>query len=132
MFTSIYVGGFCAFPGASLAAASAIRLRNRLFVSFFWILPAQRSPVADCTLTILTKPKSVRYMATDEPVRGRGYNSRILRALEAAARRRGALKIVLNARENAERFYSGHGYDVIGDAEVLFGVIRHTRMEKLL
>jgi N-acetylglutamate synthase-like GNAT family acetyltransferase len=39
----------------------------------------------------------VRYMAVDEHARGRGYDGRILDALEAEARGRGARKIVLNA-----------------------------------
>ena len=45
----------------------------------------------------------------------------------------GARKIVLNARDNAVEFYRKRGYDIIGDAEtLLFGVIRHVRMAKLL
>ena len=57
---------------------------------------------------------------------------RILEALEAEARGRGAPKIVLNARDNAVEFYRKRGYGIIGDAETLFGVIRHVRMAKLL
>ncbi len=74
----------------------------------------------------------LRYMAVDERARGCGYGGRILEALEAEARGRGVRKIVLNARDNAVAFYRKRGYDVIGDAETLFGVIRHLRMEKLL
>jgi predicted GNAT family N-acyltransferase len=74
----------------------------------------------------------VRYMAVDEDARGRGYGGRILRALEAEARRRKARKIVLNARENVVQFYVRHGYAVTGQAETLFVVIRHWRMEKVL
>ena len=40
----------------------------------------------------------LRYMAVDEHARGCGYGGRILEALEAEARGRGARKIVLNAR----------------------------------
>jgi predicted GNAT family N-acyltransferase len=74
----------------------------------------------------------VRFMAVNENARGRGYGRRILQGLEAEARRRGARKIVLNARDNVTEFYAKHGYEVIGEAETLFGVIRHLRMEKLL
>jgi predicted GNAT family N-acyltransferase len=74
----------------------------------------------------------VRFMAVSEKVRGRGYGHRILRALEAEAARRGARKIVLNARDNVTKFYTKHGYAVIGEGETLFGVVRHVRMEKLL
>ena len=55
-----------------------------------------------------------------------------LDALEAEARGRGVRKIVPNARDNALEFYRKRGYDVIGDAETLFGVISHVRMEKSL
>src|ERR1700722_14599406 len=50
----------------------------------------------------------VRYMAVEEPHAGRGIGSLILEALEAEARRRGAKRIVLNARENAISFYRRH------------------------
>jgi predicted GNAT family N-acyltransferase len=74
----------------------------------------------------------VRYMAVVENARGCGYGSRILNALETKARRHGARKIVLNARDNAVEFYRKRGYDIIGNAETLFGVIRHVRMAKSL
>ena len=41
-------------------------------------------------------------------------------------------KIVLNAREKVVQFYARHGYAMTGQAETLFGVIRHWRMEKVL
>ena len=74
----------------------------------------------------------IRYMAVVENARGSGYGSRILDALEAEARATGARKIVLNARDNAVEFYRKRGYDLIGDAETLFAVIRHVRMATLL
>jgi N-acetylglutamate synthase-like GNAT family acetyltransferase len=74
----------------------------------------------------------VRFMAVSENVHGRGYGHRILQALEAEAARRGARKIVLNARDNVTEFYTKRGYAVIGEGETLFGVIRHVRMEKSL
>ena len=46
-------------------------------------------------------------------------------AVEEQARGRGGRKIVLNARDNAVKFYRRHGYEVIGEAEAAFGVIRH-------
>ena len=74
----------------------------------------------------------VRFMAVDEDMQGRGYGSRILEGLEAEALRRGARKIVLNARDNAVEFYRKRGYVIVGDAETLFGVIRHVRIAKSL
>ena len=74
----------------------------------------------------------VKYMAVVENARGCGYGIRILNALETIARRDGARKIVLNARDNAVEFYRERGYEIIGDAETLFGVIRHVRMARSL
>ena len=39
---------------------------------------------------------------------------------------------LLNARDNVTEFYAKHGYAVVGEAETLFGVIRHVRMAKSL
>ena len=74
----------------------------------------------------------IRFMAVDENARGRGYESRIPEGLEAEATRRGAQKLVLNARGNVTEFYARHGYAVVAEAETLFGVIRHVRMAKSL
>ena len=71
-------------------------------------------------------------MAVEEDARARGYGGRILKALEAGARRRKARKIVLNARENVVQCYLRHDYAVTDQAETLFGVIHHSRMEKVL
>ena len=48
------------------------------------------------------------------------------------AARRGAQRLVLNARDNVTEFYAKHDYAVVGEAEMLFGVIRHVLMEKSL
>lgn len=74
----------------------------------------------------------VRYMAVEETCRSRGIGSRILAGLEDQAQSRGVTGIVLNARENAVNFYRGHGYEVEGPADILFGKVRHFRMRKLL
>jgi N-acetylglutamate synthase-like GNAT family acetyltransferase len=72
----------------------------------------------------------VRFMAVDENARDRDYGSRILDGLEAEATRRGAQKLVLNARDNPTEFYAKHGYVVVGEAETLFSAIRHVRRRK--
>jgi len=59
--------------------------------------------------------------------------SRILNALETKARRHGARKIVLNARDNALEFYRKRGVTtLLATLKTLFGVIRHVRMAKSL
>jgi N-acetylglutamate synthase-like GNAT family acetyltransferase len=45
-------------------------------------------------------------MAVGEDMRGRGYGSRILQGLEVEAARRGAKKVVLNARDSVTEFYA--------------------------
>ena len=51
---------------------------------------------------------------------GRGLGSRLLRAAEAAASRRGSERLQLEVRadnKSAVRFYEGHGYNVFGRVE---------------
>ena len=74
----------------------------------------------------------VRFMAVHENARVRGYGSRIPEGLEVEATRRGAQKLVLNARDNVTEFYAKHDYAVVGEAETLFGAISHVRMEESL
>ena len=74
----------------------------------------------------------VRYMAVSPEWRRRGVGGRILLGLEGFARRQGAQRVVLNAREDAIRFYQGHGCRILGPAETLFGQVRHVRMGKEL
>ena len=86
-------------PGASLAGATAIRLKKS---AFHLLLLDPAGKAVACGRLHLNNPDEaqVRYMAVNEDARGRGYGGRILKALEAEARRRKAWKIVLNAREN--------------------------------
>ncbi len=97
------------------------------------LLDSARKPLA-CGRLHFNAPDEaqVRFMAVDENARGRGYGSRILEGLEAEATRRGAQKLVLNARDNVTEFYAKHDYVVVGEAETLFGAIRHVRMAKSL
>jgi predicted GNAT family N-acyltransferase len=72
----------------------------------------------------------VRYMAVEESFRGQGVGTAILLALEESGKQQGARRVVLNARENAAPFYKKHGYNLVGEAEKLFGSIIHWRMSK--
>lgn len=72
----------------------------------------------------------VRFMAVDPKAQNRGLGSRILRELEGRAAAAGATRIVLNARDRAQRFYERHGYRVMGPAEILFEAVKHLRMQK--
>lgn len=74
----------------------------------------------------------VRFMAVDPQSRGRGLGGLILREFENRARAAGATSIVLNAREDAQRFYQKHGFAVIGPAPTIFSAVKHVRMRKEL
>jgi predicted GNAT family N-acyltransferase len=74
----------------------------------------------------------VRFMAVHPQSRGRDLGSRILREFEDRARAAGATSIVLNARDDAQRFYEKHGFSVIGPAPTIFSAVKHVRMRKEL
>ncbi len=74
-----------------------------------------------------------RYMAISEEYRFLGIGSKILSALESAARDAGRSKLILNAREKAIPFYEKHGYHLTGELKVPpFIPIPHAMMEKAL
>jgi ribosomal protein S18 acetylase RimI-like enzyme len=129
--TLISGGEFCASRGIGGAVASVIPWMIQRFISSFLILRGSRWR-ADVCIFNAPDEAQVRFIAVDENARGRGYGSHILEGLEAEATRRGAQKLVLNARDNVTEFYAKHDYEVVGEAETLFGVIRHVRMEKIL
>ncbi len=72
----------------------------------------------------------VRFMAVAPGFQGRGFGGGILRELERRAKVAGATSVVLNAREDAQRFYARHGYRVIGPAPTIFSAVKHVRMQK--
>ena len=74
----------------------------------------------------------IRYMAVAEMARGLGLGTALLQGLEDLARKAGVERIVLNARDQAERFYLKNGYVVTGPAPTLFSTIKHVRMAKEL
>lgn len=73
-----------------------------------------------------------RYMAVEAGYTGRGIGSLVLDALEAHARKCGATRMVLNARESAIAFYAHHGYQRMQNVGTLFDSLVHWRMEKKL
>ena len=78
------------------------------------------------------KEAQVRFMAIEDRFSRRGIGSRILEALEAKARERGAAHIILNARDSAVAFYRKHGYQLVDQSATLFDSITHWRMQKML
>ena len=74
----------------------------------------------------------VRYMAVEPGHRGHGLGGLILEEFERRAKATGRTSIVLNAREDAQRFYTRHGFAVTGPAETIFSAVHHVRMRKEL
>ena len=74
----------------------------------------------------------IRFMAVDPAAQGRGLGGAILQECERRARAAGATSIVLNARDDAQRFYQKHGFTVIGSAPTIFAAVKHVRMRKEL
>ena len=89
--------------------------------------------VAVCRLQFNTISKAqIRYMAVAVSAQRRGVGSRLLQALEQRARELGASRVVLDAREQALRFYRKHDYVVLGPGHTLFNAITHIQMTKSL
>jgi len=72
----------------------------------------------------------VRYMAVEEPMRGRGLGQAVLDELERLAKRQGMTAIRLDARESAVGFYQRNGYATEGEGHTLFGDVHHSKMRK--
>jgi len=74
----------------------------------------------------------IRYMAVPEAYRGMGIGTKILHSLEEYARLSGFTIIRLDARETALPFYQSQGYEPIRKSHLLFDVIQHVEMQKML
>ena len=75
------------------------------------------------------KEAQIRYMAVKDSYKRRGIGSEIVIKLEDYASSKGAIRMVLNARENALSFYLSLGYIEKGPYQSDTG-IPHTTMEK--
>jgi N-acetylglutamate synthase-like GNAT family acetyltransferase len=74
----------------------------------------------------------IRSMAVVEHMQNKGLGTQIIHKIEDKAKEKKLKKIILDAREEAVHFYEKNGYKVIGDSYLLFGTIKHYRMEKVL
>jgi len=74
----------------------------------------------------------IRFMATAESCRFSGVGRAIVERLERIAEEHGARVMIINAREPAVPFYEALGYSVCGEGQLLFGEIRHKKMQKAL
>jgi predicted GNAT family N-acyltransferase len=74
----------------------------------------------------------IRSMAVTTDMQGKGLGKEIISWIEDKAKDLKLKRIILDARENAVKFYESNGYKVIGDSYLLFDVIKHYKMEKNL
>lgn len=79
-----------------------------------------------------TSSAQIRYMAAHPQHQRKGIGGQILQRLEKQAREWACQEIVLNARTMSLAFYLYHGYQITGEAPILFGSIAHKQMHKML
>ncbi|MBL0102715.1 MAG: GNAT family N-acetyltransferase [Bacteroidetes bacterium] len=75
---------------------------------------------------------AIRSMAVKEGYRSKDYGSHIIKHLESIALSKNCKRITLDAREPALKFYERNGYRIFAPSYLLFGVIPHFKMEKVL
>lgn len=79
------------------------------------------------------KSLSLRMMGVKESYQGAGVGRKLVEHVEQFSRTEiNVDRIVLDARENAVKFYENLGYKVIGESYLLFNSIQHFKMEKFL
>jgi ribosomal protein S18 acetylase RimI-like enzyme len=74
----------------------------------------------------------LRYMAIRADMQGRGLGQLLLDHFEQIARKDARKYITLHAREQAISFYKRNGYEVKEKSYLMWGIIQHYRMEKML
>jgi N-acetylglutamate synthase-like GNAT family acetyltransferase len=78
------------------------------------------------------KVGQIRFMAVDDNQQGKGLGKIIVNALESEAKKLQLRSIELQARENAVEFYKSCGYTIKEKTFLLWGIIQHYLMEKVL
>ena len=73
----------------------------------------------------------VRCVAVSPLVQGKGIGKLLMRYLENLAQQKGFMEIILDARENAVKFYLSIGYEILEESYLLFGEIQHWKMRKV-
>ena len=69
-------------------------------------------------------------MAVSDKNQLKGYGNIIVKTLEDIALNKGIRNIILQARENALKFYWKNGYEIIEKSYLLFDEIQHWLMVK--
>ena len=74
----------------------------------------------------------IRSMAVRTDLQGKGLGKKIIEYIEQKAKELKLKTIILDARINAVKFYESCGYVVVGESYLLFGIIPHFKMEKVI
>ena len=74
----------------------------------------------------------IRSMAVRTELQGKGLGKQIIQYIEQRSADLKLQNLILDARINAVQFYESCGYKVIGESYLLFGIIPHFRMMKVL
>lgn len=100
----------------------------------FHILAEKNNKVigVGCILEIEDGVGQIRFMGVDDDYQKQGIGQAIVKLLEENAKNKNWNIVRLRARESAVNFYQNLDYKIIGDGELLFGVIKHKIMEKEL
>lgn len=72
----------------------------------------------------------VRFMGVAEAARGKGIGRLLLQEAEKITREKGRIKIILQARDYAVKFYENCGYKITDKTFLLWNTIQHYLMEK--
>jgi N-acetylglutamate synthase-like GNAT family acetyltransferase len=87
--------------------------------------------LAVCRLQMnTTTTAQLRFMAVAENQQGKGLGKLMMHYMEEKAREKGATEVILQARENAVRFYQSCGYSIVEKSHLLWGEIQHYLMRK--
>ncbi len=87
--------------------------------------------VGVCRLQLNSSTEAqLRYMAVKNNMQGLGIGKKLINYLEKKAQKKGATKMILQARENAIDFYKKCGYSIVEKSYLMWGEIQHYLMEK--
>jgi ribosomal protein S18 acetylase RimI-like enzyme len=86
-----------------------------------------------CRLQFNSPPEAqLRYMGVRSNTQGLGIGKKLIQYAEEKARQKGAVKMILHAREIAVPFYEKCGYRIVEKSYLMWDEIQHYLMEKLL
>lgn len=89
--------------------------------------------VGVCRMHLATPEEAqIRFMGIRQDMQGKKLGDQLLHYQEERARKLGATRMMLQARENAVNFYRRNGYEVEEKTHLLFGTIQHYRMARQL